>query len=295
MGGRHRFLRRLVVLTAVAFLFLLAVSLYSYFSEGGLGFLAKNSVAIVTVEGVIEESREIVETLDRIAENDAIRAVVLRVDSPGGGVAPAQEIYDAVTRVREHKPVVASLGQLAASGGYYVASACHQIVANAGTLTGSIGVIMELGNLEELLKKVGLQGVIVKAGKYKDIGSPLRPMTDEERRLLEELLENVHTQFIAAVSRGRGMSVDEVRKVADGRIYSGEQALGLRLVDRLGGLRDAVDLAAERAGIEGKPRWVEFRKRRMPWWWKRIFGLLEPGPAGLDGLRFLYTGPSAMG
>lgn len=294
MGGRHRFLRSLAVLATVAFLFLLAVGLCTYLAEGGLGFLSKNSVAIVTVEGVIDDSRDVVEALDHVAETDAIRAVVLRVDSPGGGVAPSQEIYDAVLRVRERKPIVASLGGLAASGGYYVASACDQIVANAGTLTGSIGVIMELGNLEELLKKIGLHGVVVKAGKYKDIGSPLRAMTEEEKRLLEELLQNVHAQFIAAVSKGRALSIEEVRKVADGRIYSGEQARDLRLVDRLGGLRDAVGLAAQRAGIEGKPRWVEFRKRRMPWWWKRIFGLLDSGAGGLDGLRFLYTGPFAV-
>jgi protease-4 len=295
MAGRHRFLKSVVYLAAFAFFFLLAVTLYTYFSEGSLRFAAKNSVAIVNVEGVIEDSQDVVDALDRVAEIDAIRAVVLRVDSPGGGVAPSQEIYDAVLRLREHKPVVASLGGLAASGGYYVASGCDQIVANAGTLTGSIGVIMSLGNIEELLKKVGLQGVVVKAGKYKDIGSPMRPMTAEERKLLEDLLENVHGQFIAAVSKGRGMPLEDVRKVADGRIYSGEQALELRLVDRLGGLRDAVDLAAQRAGIQGKPRSVEVGRRRTPWWWRQIFGLLEEGSGGLGGLRFLYTGPSALG
>ncbi len=295
MRGRHRFLKSLAVLVAIGVLVLLTAGLCTYLAEGGLGFLSKNSVAIVVVEGMIDDSGEIVEALDRVAETDAIRAVVLRVDSPGGGVAPSQEIYDAVLRVREHKPTVASLGGLAASGGYYVASACDQIVANPGTLTGSIGVIMELGNFEELLKKVGLHGIVVKAGKYKDIGSPLRTMTDEERRLLESLLENVHGQFIAAVSKGRGLPIDEVRKVADGRIYSGEQALQIHLVDRLGGLRDAVDLAAKKAGIEGKPRSIEIRKRRFPWWWKRVFGLLEDGVSGLDGLRFLYTGPSSVG
>ncbi|MGH7858739.1 MAG: signal peptide peptidase SppA, partial [Candidatus Binatia bacterium] len=182
---------------------------------------------------------------------------------------------------------------LAASGGYYIASASDTIVANAGTLTGSIGVVMELGNFRDLLEKIGLSAIVLKAGKYKDIGSPVRPMTDEERALLEELLRNIHEQFIGAVSRGRKVPAEEIRKVADGRIYSGEQALELGLVDQLGGLRDAVRLAAERAGIEGEPVTVPFRRSRSSWWWRKIFGLLEAVPVGPGGLRFLYTGPAS--
>jgi protease-4 len=288
-------LRGFVGLAALAFLLLLGAAAYSYLKNEGIALLAKDAVAIVTVEGVIEDSRDTVRALDRLGANQGVRAVVLRVDSPGGGVAPSQEIYDAVFRVREKKPVIASLGNLAASGGYYIASACESIVANPGTLTGSIGVIMQTGNISELLKKLGLQGVIVKAGKFKDIGSPLREMTEEERRLLEGLLDNVHGQFIGAVAKGRKLTVDEVRPLADGRIYSGEQALGLHLVDQLGGLRDAVYLAAQRAGITGDPHWIEIDKRQPPWWWRRVTGLMEGGPEGFGGLRFLYSGLPGSG
>lgn len=280
-----------MVLSAAGFVVIVALAAFSYLKSEGIALLSKNAVAIVTVEGVIENSRETVRTLDRLAKNDGVRAVVLRVDSPGGGVAPSQEIYDAVLRVREKKPVVASLGGVAASGGYYVASGCDAIVANPGTLTGSIGVILQTGNVSELLKKVGIQGVIVKAGKFKDIGSPLREMSEEEKRLLDNLLQNVHTQFIAAVSRGRKLPVEQVRQLADGRIYSGEQARDLKLVDQLGGLRDAVQLAAERAGISGEPSWIEIEKRQPPWWWRRLTGLMENGPESFGGLQFLFSGP----
>ncbi len=293
-----RLLRRILTLVAIGLLLVVALSLYRYFTGEGAAMLTNNAVAIVSVEGVIEESKHTVQTLDRLADNEAIRAVVLRVDSPGGGVAPSQEIYDAVVRVRAKKPIVASFGGVAASGGYYVASACDQIVSNAGTLTGSIGVIMEMQNYIEVMKKIGLHGFVIKAGKYKDIGSPLREMSEEERRLLESLVENVHGQFVAAVAKGRQLPVEEVRKIADGRIYSGEQALELRLVDRLGGLRDAVDLAATRAGIEGEPRWIEFEESQPPWWWRRVSGLIESGlggAAGPGGLRFLYSGPTSAG
>ena len=291
MPRRHPILRGLLVLSAIGFVLIVALAAFSYLKSEGIALLSKNAVAIVTVEGVIENSRETVRTLDRLAKNDGVRAVVLRVDSPGGGVAPSQEIYDAVLRVREKKPVVASLGGVAASGGYYVASGCDVIVANPGTLTGSIGVILQTGNVSELLKKVGIQGVIVKAGKFKDIGSPLREMSEEEKRLLDDLLQNVHTQFIAAISRGRKLPVEQVRQLADGRIYSGEQARDLKLVDQLGGLRDAVQVAAERAGISGEPSWIEIEKHQPPWWWRRLTGLMENGPESFGGLQFLFSGP----
>jgi protease IV len=292
---RHPILRGIVALAALAFLLIVGLAAVAYLRNEGLALLAKDAIAIVTVEGVIEDSRDTVRTLDRLAANSGVKGVVLRVDSPGGGVAPSQEIYDAVFRVREKKPVIASLGNLAASGGYYIASACESIVSNPGTLTGSIGVIMETGNVAELLKKLGLQGVVIKAGRYKDIGSPLRDMTEEERRLIEGLLENVHGQFIGAVAKGRKLPVEQVRPLADGRIYSGEQALGLHLVDELGGLRDAVQLAAQRAGISGEPHWIEIEKRQPPWWWRRVTGLMQGGGDGVWGLQFLYSGPPGAG
>jgi protease-4 len=293
MARRHPILRTLVLLAALGFFVIVGLASYSYLASGGFAAFSKNAVAVVTVQGVIEDASDIVRSLDGLTENDGVRAVVLRVDSPGGGVAPSQEIYGAIERVRERKPVVASLGSVAASGGYYIASACDSIVANPGTLTGSIGVIMETGNVIELMKKLGVQGVVVKAGKFKDIGSPLREMTEEERRFLEGLLANVHEQFIAAVAKGRRLPEDQIRPLADGRIYSGQQALDLHLVDTLGGLREAVELAATRAGIHGEPHWLEIEKHQPPWWWRRITGLMEGGPAALQGLEFLYTGPPA--
>jgi len=296
VAGRHRFLRSLFYLFTIAIVFVLVVAAYTWLTEGGLGMFLENAVAVVDVEGVIEDSEDVVAILDRVAENDSLRAVVIRIDSPGGGVAPSQEIYDAVLRVRERKPVVASLGSLAASGGYYVASACHVIVSNPGTLTGSIGVIMQVGNVEELLRKLGLAGMVVKAGRYKDIGSPLRAMSEEERQLLESLLGNIHEQFVRAVAHGRGVPKEKIEPVADGRIYSGEQALELGLVDRLGGLREAVEVAAARAGIEGKPTRIPFRVDQSPWWWRRLSTMLagrSPGWSG--GLWLLYSGPPATG
>src|SRR6476659_4684975 len=253
MARRHPILRTLVLFAALGFFLIVGLASYTYLASEGFATFSKNAVAVVTVQGVIEDASDIVRSLDGLTDNEGVRAVVLRVDSPGGGVAPSQEIYGAIERVREHKPVVDSLGSVAASGGYYIASACDSIVANPGTLTGSIGVIM-------------------KAGKFKDIGSPLREMTDEERRFLEGLLANVHEQFIVAVAKGRKLPEDQVRPLADGRIYSGQQALDLHLVDALGGLRDAVELAATRAGIHGEPRWLEIEKHQPPWWWRRITG-----------------------
>ncbi len=295
MRRRHPILRGIINLAALGFFLIVAFGLLGRLSADGVGPFDTNVVAVVAVEGVIENSDDIVQTLDRLAKNDGVRAVVLRVDSPGGGVAPSQEIYDAVWRARQKKPVVASLGGEAASGGYYIASACQTIVANPGTLTGSIGVIMHTGTVSELLKKIGVSPTTLKAGKFKDIGSPFREMTEEERKLLGDVLDNVHEQFIAAVARGRSLKVDDIRPLADGRIFSGQQALELHLVDRLGGLEDAVKVAAERAGITGEPHSIEIEKAQPPWWWKLVSGLAPTPPAGLSGLQFLYSGPPISG
>ncbi len=188
--------------------------------------------------------------------------MVLRINSPGGVVAPTQEIVSAVRRLREaKKPVVASLGSVAASGGYYVAVAADRIFASPGTLTGSIGVVMQLANLEGLLKKVGVEYVVVKAGSFKDVGNFARPMTPEERRILQSLLDDVYEQFIGAVAEGRHLDLETVRGFAEGRIFSGRQAQALKMVDELGGLEDAVEAAARMAGLPGKPKVVYPRRR----------------------------------
>jgi protease-4 len=248
-------------------LFVFTVWLLLTVSDDGLPGGAK--VAVVEVQGVIGVGAErgldteaIIRTLGEYRDDPAVRAVVLRIDSPGGVVAPTQEIFTAVRRLREaKKPVVASLGSVAASGGYYVAVSADRIFASPGTLTGSIGVVMQLANVEGLLKKVGVEYVVVKAGAYKDVGNFARAMTPEERRILQALLDDVYDQFIAAVAEGRGLDPQAVRAFAEGRIYSGRQAHGLKMVDDLGGLEDAIEAAAKMAGLPPKPKVVYPRRR----------------------------------
>ncbi len=222
----------------------------------------KEGVAIVRVEGPILDSYQTVEELQAFADDPLVKAIVIRIDSPGGGVVPSQEIYNAVKRVRrEHnKTVVASMGTVAASGGYYIAVATDRILANPGTLTGSIGVIMQMANFQELLEKIGVKSVVVKTGKFKDLGSPFRPMMEEERQLLESVMNDTLSQFIEAVADGRSMDAAEVEQLADGRVFTGRQAKSVLLVDEIGDLHDAIKLAGELGGIEGTPRVLETTK-----------------------------------
>jgi protease-4 len=218
-------------------------------------------IAVVEVEGMILDAERVVRELDEHAEDPSVGAIVVRIQSPGGVVAPTQEIYDAITRIRgRDKVVVASMGAVAASGGYYLATAADRILANPGTLTGSIGVIMQLAEVGGLLQKVGVRYEVIKAGKYKDTGNFARAMSPEERAILQELLDDVYEQFVEAVARGRKLPPATVRGLADGRIYSGRRAKELRLVDDLGGLDEAVRVAGELAGIPGKPRVVRARR-----------------------------------
>lgn len=228
-------------------------------------------IALVPLRGEITRSDAFVETLGDIEDDESFGAVVVRIDSPGGAVAPSQEMYDAVLRLREKKPVVASLGAVAASGGYYVASAADAVVANPGTLTGSIGVILQLTNLQGLMEKVGVQAEVVTAGSQKDMGSPFRALTPAEREIFQGMADEVHDQFIDAVAAGRGLDPDAMQSVATGRTFTGEQAVGLGLVDELGGLHEAVALAAERAGIEGEPVVDTMSPQRGPWWMRALF------------------------
>jgi protease-4 len=259
--------RRLTVLAAAVLVYLAVAGLF-VISVGGLSrgeggpALFGPRVAIVELEGVILEVDDIVRELKSHRENPTVRAVVMRINSPGGVVAPTQELHDAVLRLRQAgKPVVASLGSVAASGGYYVAVACDQIYANPGTLTGSIGVIMQLANFEQLMKKVGVDYVVVKAGQFKDIGNIARAMTPDERRVMQALLDDVHGQFIGAVATGRKLPREEVARFADGRVFSGTQAKELRMIDALGGLEDAVLAAAKLAGIPTPPNVIQPRRR----------------------------------
>jgi protease-4 len=228
-----------------------------------LDWSTDDRIALIRVEGVILDSQTTIGELKRFSENPSVKAIVIRIDSPGGGVVPSQEIYDAVKRVRSksNKAVIASMGSVAASGGYYIAAATDRIVANPGTLTGSIGVIMETANVEGLLQKIGVEGVVIKSGKYKDVGSPLRKMSADERSLMQAVMDDVHKQFIEAVAEGRSLELRAAQALADGRIFTGRQAKEAKLVDELGDLEDAIQLAAEVVGIEGEPKVVEPRRR----------------------------------
>jgi len=249
-----------LVWLAVAGLFVLVVGGARSEGAGGSALFGPR-VAIVELEGIITDVDDVVRDLKSHRENPAVRAVVMRINSPGGVVGPTQELHDAILRVRQAgKPVVASLGAVAASGGYYAAVACDQIYANPGTLTGSIGVIMQLANVEQLMKKVGVDYVVVKAGAYKDIGNMGRPMTPEERRVLQTLLDDVHAQFVGAVAAGRKLDRAQVLGFADGRIVSGAQAKALNMVDALGGLEEALDGAASLAGLPKPPQVIGPRR-----------------------------------
>lgn len=213
----------------------------------------RHKLALVRIEGPIMDSRDLVEEIREHTKDNSIKAIVLRIDSPGGAVAPSQEIYAEVKKAAAKKKVVVSMGSIAASGGYYIAAPATRIFANPGTLTGSIGVIMEIPNVEELMKKIGVKSEVVKSGKNKDIGSAFRPMQPEGRQILQDVLDNVHAQFIRAVAEGRKLKTEDVRSLADGRIFSGEQAHALGLVDELGTLDDATRAAAKMAGLGEDP------------------------------------------
>ncbi|MEW6054016.1 MAG: signal peptide peptidase SppA [Nitrospirota bacterium] len=210
-------------------------------------------IAVIRVEGPILDSKNTIEELKEYVKDPSVKAVVLRIDSPGGAVAPSQEIYEEVRKAVVKKKVVVSMGSIAASGGYYIASPATRILANPGTLTGSIGVIMEIPNFQGLMNKLGIKTEVVKSGRHKDIASAFRGIGKEERAILQGVMDNVHDQFIVAVAEGRKMLREDVKKIADGRIYTGEQALAAGLVDELGNLEDAVKAAAKLSGIKGEP------------------------------------------
>ena len=268
----------------------------SYFFDHEGSLWGGETVAIIEIRGVILDPQPVVEKLIKLRKNPKVKAIVLRIDSPGGGVGPAQEIYSEVKKVQREKKVLVSMGSVAASGGYYIACAADKIMANPGSITGSIGVIVESLNVEELFHKLGLRSTVVKSGKHKDIGSPLRSMSEEEKKLLQGVLDSVHDQFIRAVAEGRRLPLENVRELADGRIFSGEQAQTLGLVDELGSLEDAIALAAKLAGIKGEPEVIYPEKKRFS-----LLDLLlqETLHKILEGFRenatfnFWYYGPSS--
>jgi protease-4 len=226
-------------------------------------------VALVRVEGPIFDSKNAIEEIKDYVEDSSIKAIVIRVDSPGGAVAPSQEIYEEIKKATSKKKVVVSMGSMAASGGYYISSAATKIVANPGTLTGSIGVIMEIPNIEGLLNKIGVKTEVVKSGRYKDMASAFKTMKDEERLILQAVLDDVHEQFIEAVSKGRKMPIEKVRELSDGRVFTGRQAKELGLVDEIGNIEDTIKIAARLAGIKGEPSVVKKSEK------KSVFDILR--------------------
>ncbi|MDI6775739.1 MAG: signal peptide peptidase SppA [Syntrophales bacterium] len=286
-------MRRHPVIFGVLLLFLIGavffLFVYGLSSIGGDHhvFTLSDKVGVVMIEGIITDSQGVVEQLDEFTKDDRIKAVVLRIDSPGGGVAPSQEIYEAVFNLRKKKRVVASMGSVAASGGYLIACAADKIVANPGTITGSISAVMHFANAEELLKKIGLKSSVIKSGKYKDIGSPVRAMTEDEKALIQGLVDDIYEQFLEVVIRERKISGEKLRRIADGRVFSGRQAQKLGLVDFLGDRGYAIRLAGEMSGIKGKPD-VVYPKRKKVSFWKFI--LQEMVSSFLGGYREKETG-----
>lgn len=285
--ARRSALRALAIAGGAGLLFLTAVFAVAYLT-GLRETFGGPKVALVEITGVITDSKEVTDQLERHLQNPTVRAFLIRIDSPGGGVAASQEIYEELLKVRQvhGKPVVASMGSLAASGGYYVASAADRILANPGTITGSIGVLMQIPNFTELLQRIGVRSVVIKSGVYKDLASATRELTPEERRILQSVLDDVHDQFIQAVADGRRIERRRVEHLADGRIFSGRQAQELGLVDELGDLQDALARAGALAGIPGVPPVTQIERPRFSllrlltgWQLNEPWGLAGPGPS----------------
>lgn len=212
------------------------------------------NIAVVEIKGPIEETAEVIKDIKDYRDASHVKAIILRVDSPGGAVGSSQEVYDEVIKTKAVKPVIVSFGNVAASGGYYVAASASKIVSNPGTITGSIGVITQFFQVDEVLKKFNLKWEIIKSGPNKDIGSPLRSMTPEEKKLIQSMVSDVYDQFVTAVAEGRGLKKEDVVQFADGRIFSGKKAKELGLVDELGGIEKAIEVAVAEAKITDEPK-----------------------------------------
>ena len=281
------------VLISVTILFALSVKIAAtIIGTGDTSLTSKKGVGLIEVKGMILDSKETVRQLRYFLKQDAVKAVVLRVDSPGGIVAPSQEIYAEVKKFAARKKIIVSMGSLAASGGYYISAPSTMIYANPGTITASIGVILKLSNIESLMDKIGIKSHTLKTGKYKDSGSPLRKFSAEDRAMLQSVIDNTHEQFVRAVAEGRKLPIEDVRKIADGRILSGEQAREHKLVDRLGTLQDAIEEAGRLAGISGEPELLLPPKKKVNYLDLLVEGTEGTfnGPLGraAGGMRMMY-------
>lgn len=287
----------MIIIAAVAMFMVLLFAVSVLIAKALMGvtdasLVDKPGIGLVEVKGMILDSRETVRQLRYFLKKDSIKAVVLRVDSPGGVVAPSQEISDEVRKFAAKKRIIVSMGSLAASGGYYISAPATLIYANPGTITASIGVILKLSNIEALMDKIGIKSYTLKTGKFKDSGSPLRQFSPEDRAMLQAVIDNTHEQFVNAVASGRKLPVEEVRKIADGRILSGEQAKALKLVDRLGTLQDAIEEAGKQAGIKGEPEVILPPRRKLNYWDFLVDGMEEKFSGTLrsatGGMKLMY-------
>lgn len=231
-------------------------------SSGGFDLDTRDKVAILSIEDIILDSSDYLEILRKIEKDDEIKALVVRINSPGGAVGPSQEIYAELEAFKTKKPVIASMGSVAASGGYYIACAAEKIYANPGTITGSIGVIAQFVNYKDLMNWAKLDMEVIKSGDFKDIGSPVRDMSKEEREYLQQLIDNVYSQFRDTVAETRNLDEDTMDRISDGRIMSGQQAKEINLIDELGTITDAINTAAEMGGIKGDPGVVRYPKEK---------------------------------
>ena len=247
---RHPYLFFVLVLVAIVSVSSVLSGLVGVFVERRVTGKGEQ-VGVIEMNGMILDSKKIIGQLKNFRENDRIKAIVLRIDSPGGAVGPSQEIYAEVKRTVKEKPVIASMGSIAASGGYYVAAPADGIVASPGTITGSIGVVMQLTDFRELFEKIGIQSDVVKSGDYKDLGSPFRSISETEEALLQQFVDSVHRQFVSDVAEGRNLDEETVGGLADGLIFTGEFALEAGLIDRMGNFNDAVEWAGRKGGIDG--------------------------------------------
>jgi protease IV len=281
------------ILFSVVILFALSVRIAAtLFGSENSHVISKEGVGLVEVKGMILDSKETIRQLRYFLKKDSVRAVVLRVDSPGGIVAPSQEIYSEVKKFAARKKIIVSMGSLAASGGYYISAPATMIYANPGTITASIGVILKLSNIESLMDKIGIKSYTLKTGKFKDSGSPLRQFSAEDRAMLQSVIDNTHQQFVRAVAEGRKLPIEDVRKIADGRILSGEQAKEYKLVDRLGTLQDAIEEAGRLAGISGDPELLLPPKKKVDYLDLLVEGAEGTfnGPLGraAGGMKMMY-------
>lgn len=246
---KHPLLFGFILILMAVVLLLGAMAFFRFWlGQNGLAW-GKTELGVVRIEGMITESGDLTNWIDRLRKDSKIKGVVLRINSPGGLIAPAQEVHQAVLDLAQEKPVVASLSTVAASGGYYVACAAESIIANPGSLTGSIGVKAQIPNFKQLMQKLGVDQEIIVSGEMKDAGAPTRAMTSKERQYFQSIVNELSEQFIQVVAQSRDLDLDQVRKLADGRAFTGTQALQENLVDSLGGMQTALRLVREKAGV----------------------------------------------